>query len=123
MREHVDDRRKPLIVALAVGGPVLVGLTLMLRTARSGALLAQGALVVAVVMIFVAIVVFKDGPVAGLPAPRLAAIATGLIAAAVAGMLYHLYLGRFDRVWGRARGLHPPSISWRRGFSASSSSR
>jgi hypothetical protein len=40
-----------------------------------------------------------DVPVAGLTAERQAAIATGLMAAAVAGMLYHLYLGRFVRVW------------------------
>jgi hypothetical protein len=89
-----------LIVALP-SAALFAGLALMSDRPR-GALLAQGALVVAVVMIFLAILV--QGPVAGLPAPRLAAIATGLIAAAVAGMLYHLYLGRFERVWA-ARGV------------------
>ena len=69
---------------------------------KSGACLAQAALVAAVVVMFVAILV--EGPIAGLSPLRVAAIATGLIAAAVAGMLYHLYLGRFTRVWA-ARGV------------------
>ncbi len=69
---------------------------------KRGAFLAQGALVVAVVAMFLAIT--ANGPLAGLDPIRLAAIATGLIAAAVAGMLYHLYLGRFVRVWA-ARGV------------------
>ena len=64
---------------------------------KRGAFLAQAALVVSVVVMFVAILV--EGPIAGLSPLRVAAIATGLIAAAVAGMLYHLYLGRFTRVW------------------------
>jgi hypothetical protein len=89
-----------LIVAIP-SAVLFAGLALMSDRKR-GALLAQGALVVAVMLIFVSIV--AGGPVAGLPAPRLAAIATGLIAAAVAGMLYHLYLGRFERVWA-ARGV------------------
>ncbi|MBF9057976.1 hypothetical protein HKCCSP123_02155 [Rhodobacterales bacterium HKCCSP123] len=72
------------------------GLALMSDRKR-GAVLAQAALVLAAAAIFVAIIL--DGPVAGLPPERLAAIATGLMAAAVAGMLYHLYLGRFERVW------------------------
>lgn len=84
------------LIAALPSAALFAGLALMSDRPR-GALLAQGALVAAVVMIFVAIVV--DAPVAGIPAPRLAAIATGLIAAAVAGMLYHLYLGRFERVW------------------------
>jgi hypothetical protein len=69
---------------------------------KRGALVAQGALFISVVAIFVAIV--ADGPVAGLPAAYVGAIATGLIAASVAGMLYHLYLGRFERTWA-ARGV------------------
>jgi hypothetical protein len=93
-----------LIQALSIALPsaaVFGGLVLMADRKR-GAALAQALLVLAVVVIFVAIV--ADGPVAGLSAPWLAAIATGLIAAAVAGMLYHLYLGRFARVWA-ARGV------------------
>jgi hypothetical protein len=69
---------------------------------KRGAFLAQAALVVSVMVMFVAILV--EGPIAGLSPLRVAAIATGLIAAAVAGMLYHLYLGRFTRVWA-ARGV------------------
>lgn len=69
---------------------------------KRGAFLAQVALVVAVVAMFVAIIF--QGPILGVAPLRLAAIATGLIAAAVAGMLYHLYLGRFTRVWA-ARGV------------------
>jgi hypothetical protein len=84
------------LIAALPSAALFAGLALMSDRPR-GALLAQGALVAAVVMIFVAIV--ADAPVAGIPAPRLAAIATGLIAAAVAGMLYHLYRGRFERVW------------------------
>ncbi|MCT4685624.1 MAG: hypothetical protein N4A39_18030 [Roseicyclus sp.] len=84
------------LIAALPSAALFAGLALMSDRPR-GALLAQAALVAAVVMIFVAILV--DAPVAGIPAPRLAAIATGLIAAAVAGMLYHLYLGRFERVW------------------------
>jgi hypothetical protein len=47
---------------------------------------------------------FDAGRSPGLPPQRLAAFGVGLMAAAVAGMLYHLYLGRFERVWA-ARGV------------------
>lgn len=96
--------RMALAEALTVALPsaaLFGGLVLMVDRKR-GAALAQGALVLAVVGIFVAIV--SAGPVLGLPTVQIAAIATGLIAAAVAGMLYHLYLGRFARVWA-ARGV------------------
>jgi Flp pilus assembly protein TadB len=39
-----------------------------------------------------------------LPPDRIAAFGVGLMAAAVSGMLYHLYLGRFEQVW-TARGV------------------
>jgi hypothetical protein len=84
-----------LIVALP-SAALFGGLALMSDRKR-GAALAQGALVLAVMAMFVAIT--ASGPLAGLAPIRIAAIATGLIAAAVAGMLYHLYLGRFVRVW------------------------
>jgi hypothetical protein len=77
------------------------GLALMSDRKR-GAALAQGALVLAVIAMFVAITASR--PLAGLAPIQIAAIATGLIAAAVAGMLYHLYLGRFENVWA-ARGV------------------
>ncbi|WP_439137052.1 hypothetical protein [Roseicyclus sp.] len=64
---------------------------------KLGALLAQAALVLAVVLIFVAIL-FEDGAL-GLSAAGLAGVGIALVSAAVAGMLYHLYLGRFTRVW------------------------
>ena len=88
-----------LIEALSVALPsamLFCGLALMSDRKR-GAALAQVALVLAVVAMFVAIT--ATGALAGLAPERIAAIATGLIAAAVAGMLYHLYLGRFERVW------------------------
>ena len=77
------------------------GLVLMSDRPR-GALLAQIALALAAALIFVAILM--EGPYAGLAPERVAAIGVGLMAASVAGMLYHLYLGRFDRVWA-ARGV------------------
>ena len=84
-----------LMIALP-SAAVFCGLAVMSDRKR-GAALAQGVLVLAVVGMFVAIT--ASGPVAGLAPIRIAAIATALIAAAVAGMLYHLYLGRFDNVW------------------------
>lgn len=61
-----------------------------------GAFLAQIALAAATAIVFVVIVA---GPIGGIPPERIAAFAVGLMAAAVAGMLYHLYLGRFESVW------------------------
>ena len=77
------------------------GLALM-SDRKLGASLAQAAVALAGVVLFVAIL--AGGPVAGLQPRDLVAIAIGLMAAAVAGMLYHLYLGRFTRVWA-ARGV------------------
>jgi hypothetical protein len=77
------------------------GLALMSDRPR-GALIAQAALFVAAALVFVAILV--EGPVAGLAPQRIAALGVGLMAAAVSGMLYHLYLGRFESVWA-ARGV------------------
>ncbi len=79
-----------------VSAALFGGLALMSDRPR-GALIAQGALVVAAALVFVAILV--KGPVAGLAAQRVAAFGVALMAAAVAGMLYHLYLGRFESVW------------------------
>jgi ferredoxin len=62
-----------------------------------GAFIAQCILVVGAVLVFIAIVV-SDG-IGGLPPDRIAAFGVGLMAAAVSGMLYHLYLGRFEQVW------------------------
>ena len=76
------------------------GLALMSDRPR-GAFLAQVALALGVAAVFVAIVA---GPVGGVPPQRIAAFAVAVMAAAVAGMLYHLYLGRFDSVW-TARGV------------------
>jgi hypothetical protein len=92
-------RRMTMIDTLSVALPsaLLFGTFALMSDRKRGAFLAQGALVVAVVAMFVAIT--ASGTLAGLAPERIAAIATGLIAAAVAGMLYHLYLGRFERVW------------------------
>lgn len=89
-----------LPVAL-VSAALFGGLALMSDRPR-GALIAQIALVVAAALVFAAILL--PGPVAGLPPRALAAFGVGVMAAAVAGMLYHLYLGRFESVW-KARGV------------------
>jgi hypothetical protein len=87
---------------IAIFSAALFGTLVMMSDRKRGAFLAQIGLVVASAVVFVAIVV--DGPVAGIGPGGLAAFAVGLISAAVAGMLYHLYLGRFERVWA-ARGV------------------
>ena len=89
-------------LTVALPSAALFGGLVLMSDRKRGAALAQAALVVATIGIFVAISV--SGPGLGLAPVQVAAIATGLIAAAVAGMLYHLYLGRFERVW-TARGV------------------
>jgi hypothetical protein len=86
---------------IALFSAALFGALVLMSDRKRGALLAQIGLFVAAAVVFVAIVV--DGAVAGIAPRGLAAFAVGLISAAVAGMLYHLYLGRFERVWA-ARG-------------------
>ncbi|MCU0853555.1 MAG: hypothetical protein MUF63_01275 [Rhodobacteraceae bacterium] len=82
---------------IAVFSAALFVALVLMSDRKRGAFLAQIGLVVAAALVFVAIVV--DGPIAGIGPGGLAAFAVGLISAAVAGMLYHLYLGRFERVW------------------------
>jgi hypothetical protein len=84
-----------------VSAALFGGLALMSNRPR-GALIAQGILVVAAILVFIAILV--PGPIAGVTSRGLAAFGVGVISASVAGMLYHLYLGRFDNVW-KARGV------------------
>ncbi len=84
-----------------VSAALFGGLALMSNRPR-GALIAQGILVVAAILVFIAILV--PGPIAGITSRGLAAFGVGVISASVAGMLYHLYLGRFDNVW-KARGV------------------
>ena len=69
-----------------------------------GAFIAQGILVAARNQSCSSAISLRTDGVAGLPPERIAAFGVGLMAAAVAGMLYHLYLGRFERVWA-ARGV------------------
>ena len=90
------------VIPVAIPSAALFCALVLMSDRKRGAFLAQGALFLAVVAMFVAIT--ASGPLAGLAPIQVAAIATGLIAAAVAGMLYHLYLGRFVRVWA-ARGV------------------
>jgi hypothetical protein len=87
---------------IAIASAALFGALVLMSDRKRGAFLAQIGLVLASALVFVAIVV--DGPVAGISLRGLAAFAVGLISAAVAGMLYHLYLGRFESVW-KARGV------------------
>lgn len=75
---------------------VFAGLALMSDRKR-GAVIAQGILAVAGALLFLAIL--RDTPLFGLGPTPIAAFATGLFTAAGAGMLYHLYLGRFTQVW------------------------
>jgi hypothetical protein len=82
---------------IAIFSAALFGALVLMSDRKRGAFLAQIGLVIATALVFVAIVV--DSPVAGIAPRGLAAFAVGLISAAVAGMLYHLYLGRFERVW------------------------
>jgi hypothetical protein len=83
-----------LLSAGAFGGVV------MMSDRKRGANVAQGVLLVGGVLAFVAIMA---GPVAGMTPRQIAGFAAGLLAAGVAGMLYHFYLGRFAQVW-TARG-------------------
>jgi len=84
-------------VLSALPAAALFGGLVLMHDRKLGALVAQGALVVAVVLIFVAIL--TEGGALGLSAVGLAGLGIALVSAAVAGMLYHLYLGRFTRVW------------------------
>jgi hypothetical protein len=92
----------PQAALIAVASAALFGALALMSDRKRGAFLAQIALFVAGALLFVAIVV--PWPVAGVAPAGLAAVAVGLISAAGAGMLYHLYLGRFERVWA-ARGV------------------
>jgi hypothetical protein len=87
---------------IAIFSAALFGALVLMSDRKRGAFLAQIGLAAAAAVVFVAIVV--DGPVAGIGPGGRAAVAVGLISAAAAGMLYHLYLGRFERVWA-ARGV------------------
>ena len=88
------------LIAIASAG--VFGALALMSDRKRGAFLAQAGLAAAAALVVVAIAL--DGPVAGIAPRALAAFAVGLISATVAGMLYHLYLGRFERVWA-ARGV------------------
>ena len=80
---------------------VFGGLALMSDRPR-GALIAQCIMAAAGAALFFAIL--REAPLMGITPLTLAALATGVISASIAGMFYHLYLGRFERVWS-ARGV------------------
>ena len=92
----------PLAAVIAVASGAVFGALALMSDRRRGAFLAQIGLGLAAALIFVAIV--ADGPIAGIAPRGVAAVAVSLISATGAGMLYHLYLGRFERVWA-ARGV------------------
>ena len=69
---------------------------LMMSDRKRGTVLGQGVLVAGAVVFFAAIV--AGGPLAGISPRALAILAVGLLAAGSGGMLYHLYLGRFEEV-------------------------
>ena len=89
-----------LLIALP-STAVFGGLSLMSDRPR-GALLAQTGLALMAPLVFLAIVL--NGPILGMSPFAIAAFAFGVMAACVAGMLYHLYLGRFTEAWA-ARGV------------------
>jgi hypothetical protein len=91
-----------LSVPVALISAAIFGGLVLMSDRKRGAFLAQAILFLGAVLIFVAIVAAR--PILGLTTEALAAIATAVMSAAVAGMLYHLYLGRFERVWA-ARGV------------------
>lgn len=62
-----------------------------------GALIAQIALFLAGGLLLFASV--RESAFVGISPRMMAALATGVIAAALSGMFYHLYIGRFERVW------------------------
>lgn len=82
--------------AALVSTAVFVPLVLMSDRPK-GAFIAQILMALAGVFLFVAIV--RDTPFLGISLPLLAGMATASLCAALSGMFYHLYLGRFDRVW------------------------
>lgn len=86
----------------ALPAAIVFGGIVMMQDRKRGALLAQLALVVAVAMIFAAIVLPEGAGGGG--GSVLGRLGTVLVPACVAAMLYHLYLGRFTRVWA-ARGV------------------
>lgn len=67
-----------------------------------GALVAQiGTFIAAVVLLGS---MSLDGPLWGIEPPTISAFGISFFAASLAGMFYHLYLGRFTSAW-TARGL------------------
>ncbi|MFN3263046.1 MAG: hypothetical protein ACE37J_21050 [Pikeienuella sp.] len=92
----------PQAALIALASAAAFGALTLMSDRKRGAFLAQVGLALAASLVFVAII--ADGPVLGVEPEGLAAFAVGLISAAAAGMLYHLYLGRFERVW-TARGV------------------
>ncbi|MEM7722693.1 MAG: hypothetical protein AAF376_09985 [Pseudomonadota bacterium] len=89
-------------IPIAIASTALFGGLALMSDRERGAFLAQCGLAFAAALVFVAIV--ADGPIFGITTRGLSAFAVGLLSACVAGMLYHLYLGRFERVWA-ARGV------------------
>jgi len=92
------DQAAPVAIASAA---VFGALALMSDRPR-GALIAQAGLALAGALIFVAIIL--DAPLLGWTPDEVITFAVGVMAACVAGMLYHLYLGRFASVIA-ARGV------------------
>lgn len=80
---------------------VFCGLCLM-RDRKGGALFAQlGTFVAAAILIGS---LSLDAPLWGLEPMTYSTLGVSLFAATLAGMFYHLYLGRFTSVW-RTRGV------------------
>lgn len=69
---------------------------LMMSDRKRGTVLGLGVLVTGAVVLFAGRV--AGGPLDGIPARMQAIMTVGLLAAGSGGMLYHLYLGRFEAV-------------------------
>jgi hypothetical protein len=80
---------------------IAFGVVVSISNRKLGANIAWAILLLGGALAFVANVA---GAVAGLSPRQIAGFAAGLLAAGAAGMLYHFFLGRFERVW-TARGL------------------
>lgn len=87
---------KQVLPAALVSTAVFGSIVLMSDRPR-GAFTAQILMALAGAVLFIAII--RDTATFGMGPRPLAAIATGALCAALSGMFYHLYLGRFDRVW------------------------
>ncbi len=93
----------PAAILALLSTAVFGGLVLMSDRPR-GAFIAQITSALAAAVVFVSLVAGEWLSGLGLTPSLASALGIALLSASFAGMLYHLYLGRFTSVW-RARGI------------------